>query len=198
MPADPQSRSDEELMLAVQDGDLDAFETLVERYRDRLAGFVYHHIGSYSAVPDILQDIFVQVHRAAPRYEPRGKFGIWLFTIARAVCINALKKKLRRAKRITDRPLSAIDANGTSLLDRTPADTEAAPESMARQEEFKKVRQAIESLPDIYRDVVILRQFQELSYRDISAILQVPEGALRVRMHQAIELMRKAYFEENG
>jgi RNA polymerase sigma-70 factor (ECF subfamily) len=169
------ARADEELLLSAGRGDAGAFRILVSRYSDELLGFFRRRVGE-AAAEDLLQETLLRLHKAAPRYVPQATVRTFLYTIARNLALN-----FRR------------DARPSVALE--PGESERAPDlpdPLESEERSDRVRRAVEALSEPLRDVVLLRHYQGLPFREIAQVLQIPEGTAMRRMSDALLRLRDA------
>ncbi len=167
-------------MLAWAGGDLAAFQSLYERHRRRLQGFLLRQLRDASLAEDLFQDIWQRVIAARTRWEPEATFTTWLFRIAH----NRLNDHWRSARH---RPAAPVDAE-----ERVLAVTDGhSPESqLSRREQARQVQQAMDSLPDDQREVLHLRLEQELSLEDIARITGVGRETVKSRLRYAMDKLR--------
>jgi RNA polymerase sigma-70 factor (ECF subfamily) len=174
-----------EAMLAAQQGDMDAFRTLLEMFQDRVMRVMTSVLRCDRAMAeDLSQEVFLRVHKGLPTFDGQVRFLTWLHTIAMNVAISEYRR--RRAKKRDRRTLS-IDAplQGTDDLYITPAGREVDPGEKAHQHEFlARVRECVHSLPDEFREAVVLRDMESLSYEEIATVLGLPIGTVRSRIHR--------------
>jgi RNA polymerase sigma-70 factor (ECF subfamily) len=174
-----------ESMVAAQQGDMDAFRTLLEMFQDRVMRVMTSVLRCDRATAeDLSQEVFLRVHKGLPTFDGQVRFVTWLHTIAMNVAISEYRR--RRAKKRDRRTLS-IDApvRGTDDLYITPAGREPDPGERAHQHEFlARVRECVRCLPDEYREVVVLRDMESLSYEEIATVLHLPIGTVRSRIHR--------------
>jgi RNA polymerase sigma-70 factor, ECF subfamily len=170
--------SDEDLILAFQNGDSTAFDEIVKRYRNPLFNFVVRLLGDSFYSEDIVQETFVRVYRNKHRYHQVAKFSTWIYTIAS----NLAKTELRRRK---VRNFFSISSKGNEEKDYDivdgSADVEKDVEGSIRTEMILK---EIDKLPFHFREAVLLRDVQDLSYEEISQILDVPLGTVKSRVNR--------------
>jgi RNA polymerase sigma-70 factor (ECF subfamily) len=176
--------SDEDLAARSVAGDHGAFSELVRRHRDGIYRFVRWHLGAPgSEAEDVTQDVLIEVYRCLPRYERRSRLKTWILGLAYNRC-----RQTRRGARSARRVFAGAEATDEEL--RTLAD--AGPDLdalLARREVQAEVRSAIERLCPAHREVVLLREIEELSYGEIATVLHIPVGTVRSRLHNArIEL----------
>ena len=171
--------TDEELMASFQGGDEKAFNEIVARYKDRLMNFVFRFLGDYDDSVDVVQETFVRVFRKRAMYRPIAKFSTWIYTIAS----NLAKTELRRRGLRTW--LSLGHMRGGSGQDFEIADERYSPEREAESTIMREVIQkALLSISHIYREVVVLRDIQELSYEEISEITGLSLGTVKSRINR--------------
>jgi len=173
------SYSDEELIARFQDGDEQAYVELVNRYRNRLMTFVYRFVNDMEKAEDIVQDTLMKLYTHGHYYSNIAKFSTWIYTIAG----NFAKTELRRKKRhkVTNLSQMGFDDREYQLPSVEPETGETAQGHFAE----KKIQMAIQELPLHFRTVVILRDIQELSYEEISKIVDVPLGTVKSRINRA-------------
>jgi RNA polymerase sigma-70 factor (ECF subfamily) len=171
--------SDEELIFRFQDGDVYAFEEIVNRYKDPLMNFVFRFLGDMSEAEDIVQETFLRVFRNKRAYRKIAKFSTWIYTIAG----NLAKTELRKRKK---RNLHSITELGYEDKDYEISDDTLNPEKKTSSRMFDEILQReIQQLSPKFREVIILRDIQELSYEEISKILKVPLGTVKSRVNRA-------------
>lgn len=170
------TRSDEELLRAAGSGDPRSFRLLAERYSNELLGYFRRRAGE-EAAEDLLQETLLRLHRAAPRFVPQSTFRTFLYTIARNLALNHRRDR---------RPAAGLDS-GPALPARGPS----PPETIESDERAVTVRRAVDGLSDVLRDVVLLRHYQGLSFKEIASILEIPEGTAMRRMADALLRLRE-------
>ncbi|MGB0344759.1 MAG: RNA polymerase sigma factor [Coraliomargarita sp.] len=166
---------------AVADGEQDAFASLVERWQSRLINYFHRSTGNRDDAEDLAQETFLDLYRAAPRYEPRSSFKAFLFTLARRRQIDSYRKKARR-------PLQYIDP-AENLLQQHAERSDACAEI---EEAFHR---ALAALPEKQRQAILLLQQQGLSYEEISEALGGSVSAVKSWIHRARAHLRKALAE---
>ncbi len=170
--------SDKELILRFQQGDELAYVELVNRYRDRLMNFVYRYVGTREEAEDIVQDTFVKLFQKKDYYRPISEFSTWIFTIAS----NLAKTELRKRKR---RKVSYLSQIGMEEKDFDIPVEDTTDEEMVGEFTESQIQNAIQSLQLHFRTALILRDIEELSYEEISKILDVPLGTIKSRINRA-------------
>lgn len=183
---------DFELIERTCGGDLAAFDTLVERYQDRVYGYTCRMLGDPETAREVTQDIFLRTYNYLDRFRGEAKFSTWLFTIVSSSCKNALSYYGLRAKhRADDRPANDIDGERTTLLERIPDKTQSPDVVAGRSDIQEMVREAISKLPEHYRHVIILKDINDFSYDEIAQIVGCKVGTVKSRLARARLLARE-------
>ncbi|MBM3328272.1 MAG: sigma-70 family RNA polymerase sigma factor [Calditrichaeota bacterium] len=175
--------TDEELIRRFQSGEDGAFDLIVARYRGPLFNFIYRILGDPAFSEDILQETFIRVWTNRSSYREIAKFSTWIYTIAG----NLTKSELRRQK-IRRWVFLGGGKSGNSREDEKPldiVDDNADPErDLERRTIQRRVDAEIAKLPLVFREVIVLRDVQELSYEEIGSILQIPLGTVKSRVNR--------------
>ena len=171
--------SDEDLIKRFQDGDEQAYVELVNRYRDRLMNFVYRFTSDSEQSEDIVQETLIKLYTHKHYYKKIAKFSTWIYTIAANYAKTELRKKKNR--KITNLSQMSSDEKDYDLPSVQP-DTDQLIESEYLE---KRIQAAINTLPLHFKTVVVLRDVQELSYEEISNIVEVPLGTVKSRINRA-------------
>lgn len=158
-------------MRSIAEGDRQAFTDLVERWQNRLINFFYRSTGNRADAEDLAQETFIELYRYAPRYEARGTFSAFIFTLARRRLIDSYRKKARR-------PLDYIDPTDYTMQQQT----EASDHTREIEEAFHR---ALSTLPDNHRDAILMLQQQGLSYDEIAEALDASLSAVKTWIHRA-------------
>jgi RNA polymerase sigma-70 factor (ECF subfamily) len=176
---------DEELMALFQKGDDSAFSLLVRKHKDDLTNFVIRFVGERDEAEDIVQETFVRVFRKKHLYAPGSKFSTWLYTIAANLSKTRLRRlALRRFVRFGGDP----EEGPIFDLPDEHAQTDRVAEEALRDERIQK---ALNTLPVRFREVIVLRDIQELSYEEISAITGSAMGSVKSRINRARSRLRE-------
>ncbi len=170
---------EESLVRACQSGDKLAFEMLVRKYQDRIARVLYLLLGNVDDTQDVSQETFISAYRYIRTFKFNSSFATWLHRIA----VNTARNWLRRNKRGRDE-LVLID-------DYSHRDSRLPEQILLAQERSLEIRSALAKLPLHYREAIVLRHYEELSYEEISEALQVPIGTVRSRLAKARQLLQR-------
>lgn len=168
---------DSACLRALAAGDLAAFDQIVERWQTRLINFFYRSTGNRADAEDLAQETFIELHRAAARYQYRCSFSAYLFTLARRRLIDGYRKKARR-------PLEFVDP-GEYFMQSQP---EAVDHSREIEEAFHR---ALAALPDNQRNAILLLQQQGLAYEEIAQSLDASVSAVKSWIHRARTHLRE-------
>ena len=171
--------TDEELIARFQEGDEQAYTELVNRYRDKLMTFVYRFVNDMEQAEDIIQDTMLKLYTHKHYYRNIAKFSTWIYTIAGNLAKTELRK--RKNRKVTNISQMGPEGRDYELPSVAPETDEVV------QSEYieKKIQAAIQNLPLHFRTVTILRDIQELSYEEISKIVEVPLGTVKSRINRA-------------
>ena len=180
------SYTDEELIARFQEGDEQAYVELVNRFRNRLMSFIYRYVNDMEQAEDIVQDAFLKLYTHKHYYKNIAKFSTWIYTIA----ANLAKTELRKKK---SRKVTYLSQMGPEERDYELPAVEPDTDELAQSEYIEnKIQAAIQKLPLHFRTVTILRDIQELSYEEISKIVDVPLGTVKSRINRArIQLQKE-------
>ena len=182
------AESDSELMRQVKHGDTRAFTALVERYRQPVMNFVLRTLQDETEAEDLAQNVFVQVYKAAPRHKETAKVSTWIFTIARNLCLNEIRRRSRHPAESLDHATEERESHTPlQVADRaTPGPTDL----LLRRELEQKVEAAIAGLPENQRTALLLCREEELSYEDIAAVIGCSVSATKSLIHRGRETLK--------
>jgi len=181
---------DDGLVDRARGGDQRAFEEIVNRYEDRIYRFGYRMCGHDEDARDVLQDTFLAALRHLSGYRGEGRFVNWLYKIASSACL----KKRRRRKDEPDHPVSLDDEgreDGVPLVQRLASPIPTPDEEAHREELRRALHTAVMRLPEHYRIVLVLRDFEHRSTEEVAEALGLQLSATKVRLHRARLMMRK-------
>lgn len=173
---------DEDLMDHVVEGSEAAFACIVDRYKNRLQSVVYRYIRDHQRAEDLTQEAFVRVYLHRERYRKTGKFSTWIFTIAVNLAKNEIRRKVRLKNVMSLDYLRELLGSSDLFLKDSGPDTDR---EIERDQTSTVIGRAIAKLPDVYKDALILRDIQGLTYEEIGEILEIPGGTVRSRINRA-------------
>jgi len=183
-------RTDEDLLARIRSGEMEHFGELVRRYERELFGYLRRYVGSEDLAADVFQNTFIAVFRKIEQYQPGRAARPWLYTIATHQAIDALRRRSRRLDHRADAALPTGDdgsESGARSFSELIFDQDPGPPALAETEELRAmVREAIDQLPELWRQVIILAYFQGLRYFEIAEALEIPLGTVKSRLHAAV------------
>lgn len=172
----PPAETELELIARSRQGDRHAFGQLVRCHREGVINVVYRMCGDAHLAEDAAQEAFIRAWRHLPRYRPQSPFHNWLYRIATNVALDVLRR---------EREMVDID-------DLALADPEPGPEArLAEKERSEQVGRAVLALPPASRTVLVLREYEGLSYREIAEVLDIPMGTVMSRLNYARNRLRE-------
>jgi RNA polymerase sigma-70 factor (ECF subfamily) len=185
VPPDP----DAVLMLRVKRGDREAFAELVEKYKQPVMNFVFRSLRDEVEAEDLAQNVFLQVYKSRSRYKQTAKFTTWLFTIARNLCLNELRRRARH-------PAESIEETQTDNEEQPQRQYEdksqtAPPEELLQTELARKIEEALAELPENQRSAILLCRQEELSYEEIATVLDCSLSATKSLIHRGRETLKE-------
>jgi RNA polymerase sigma-70 factor, ECF subfamily len=188
------SWSDEKLLLSYQSTpDNHVFEELVHRYEKELYGYLRHYLGDAEMAADVFQQTFLQVHLKCEQFEPGRKVRPWLYTVATNQAIDCQRRNRRHRMSSLDRA-TRNDAEGeTGTLGELLGISEGGPaDNVESAEQHESLRQAVDALPSVCKEVVMLVYFQGLKYREAAQVLDLPVGTVKSRLHAAVQKLTES------
>lgn len=179
-------------------GDAEAWEEIVRTHSRRIYNICYRFTGSADNADDLAQEVFIKMYRTLASFDPdKGAFTTWITTMTRNLLVDHFRKtKQDRATDSLDAGLGEEDDSAT-LGDRIPDSAPAADEKVQRRETQEMVQKAIQKLSPELREAVILRDLQDMDYKEIAAALKVPEGTVKSRINRGrmelAKLLQRTY-----
>ena len=166
-------------------GDADAWEQIVQSYHRRIYNVCYRFTGTADDAEDLTQEVFIKMYRTLASYDvERGAFVTWLTTLARNLLVDHFRKsRMERATDSLDAP-PAADEDAPPLADQLADTAPAADNRIETQQTQQMVHQALQKLSPELREAVILRDLQELDYKEIAKVLRVPEVTVKSRINR--------------
>ncbi len=178
---------DQALISATRSGDRSAFGRLVVKYQDRLFNSIVQVLRQELDAQDVVQDAFVLAFTKLHSFQGNSSFYTWLFRIARNLAITRLRSR---------KSMVSLDAGTNEMSDQplrlAVVDEQPMPdERLQRNEEIRRLHQALGRLSDEHRSILVLRELEDLDYDAIAEILQIPVGTVRSRLHRARMQLRE-------
>ena len=179
--------TDEELLCAVKAGDNDSLGVLVARWEQPLFQFVCRMLPRQDDARDICQETFLRVLKKAHRFRQGSRFSTWMYQIALNLCRDRMRKRRRWSRLVLQRDELPEQPSGHMAL--LPRDHDPA-HAVEQQEKNEAVRRALDQLPAEQREVLILKEFEGMKFREIAAILDCPESTVKSRMYYGLSGVR--------
>lgn len=187
MARDVERPTDEELVSAVLDGDVDRFGDLVERYQGRLVNYLYRMLRNLDEAHELAQEVFFKVYQALDRFDPSYRFSTWIFRVAQNAAIDLIRK--RRLKMVSLHRFDDGDEEGRDW--ELPSPDRGPYGDLRNRERGDAIQEAIESLPWEYRELIVLRHYGELSYDDIATTKEMPLGTVKNKLFRGRQMLKE-------
>ncbi|MFD2368728.1 RNA polymerase sigma factor [Brevibacillus sp. GCM10020057] len=166
-------KDDNDCVREVLAGDKEAYGFLIHKYKDKIYTLLLRMIHDAQDAQDLTQECFIKAYHYLHSFDPERKFSSWLYRIATNLCLNALQARQKNQRH-------PAEWDDEWLID------ESSPEAILLQKEhISEIRDVIQELPEHYRIVLLLRYLEDMSYQEISAVLEVPVSTVQVRLHRA-------------
>jgi RNA polymerase sigma-70 factor (ECF subfamily) len=188
--------SDEILFERYRKGERAAFRTIIERHHTELLRFLVRLVGDQAGAEDVFQEAFLQVHLAADTFDATRRFRPWLFTIAANKARDYLRRKGRRRTLELSAPVDRDRGEGSeagSFVDLMEIRVPAPGDALDKEETNRLVQRALDELPLILREILLLAYFQRISYAQIADELGIPLGTVKSRLHAAVAAFAKKW-----
>ena len=187
-----QDKSDDQLVALYVDGVNEAFDTLIERHKDRIYSYIFHSVKSDELADDIFQETFVKVIVTLKqgRYVENGHFSAWISRIAHNLIID----HFRQSRAVN---LQSTDDTEYNVLNRKELSDQTIEDSMVTQQIHRDIRRLIKALPESQREVLLMRYYKNMSFKEIAERTQVSINTALGRMRYAILNMRRIAEEHN-
>jgi RNA polymerase sigma-70 factor (ECF subfamily) len=182
--------ADAALVASARQGDLSAFEALVEKHQKRMLNIAFRIIGDYEDACEVVQDAFVSAHRNLQGFRAEAKFSTWLTAITVNLSKNRLRRMIIRQKRepvSLDAPIRAHDGE---IMPDPPSKEPSVLDRLEKTAVKNKVQDCIKALEPDFREVLVLRDMQDHSYEEISGMLKVASGTVKSRLFRARESVK--------
>jgi RNA polymerase sigma-70 factor, ECF subfamily len=172
--------TDEDLMSQFQVGTVEAFDILVSRYKEPLTNYIYRFLGDMKECEDLLQETFLRVYRNRHSYRRIAKFSTWLYTIAG----NLARSEYRKRKRRRLYSLQSVNRDDEEYEVEIPDETFSPDKHTESQIQDRHIQEALKLIPEEFREVVVLRDVQQLAYEEIAEITGLPMGTVKSRINR--------------
>jgi len=182
------------MIAAARAGSEQAYREFLSAYGPRLYGYFFRATGSHHDAEDLLSEVMLRLVRRLADYDDRGRFEPWLFSIAS----NLVRDRIRRARtRPAARSIEAQSPDGAALADRLPGPEAPVEAGMIRQDAHDALAGALSRLDEASRQMVLLRHFGGMSFREIADVFDCPVGTVLARVHRALKTLRQVMDNED-
>ena len=181
--------TDVELIAKAIRGREDGFEELVRRYQRPITAYVYRMLSDYESSLDVTQEVFIKVYNSLEKYSSDYKFSTWLYRIAHNAAIDYMRRNSANLQSLeTENEEGAYQLQLESPL--------LTPEQERERSEWRsEIEAVVKCLPSVYRELILLRHAQDLSYDEIAEVTNLPLGTVKNRLFRAREMMREIFIE---
>jgi RNA polymerase sigma-70 factor (ECF subfamily) len=178
--------TDREYVAASQRGDRDAYGALVRRYQDRLYRFILRMVSSHDEALELAQEAFIKAWQALPGWQPEAQFQTWLFRIASNTAMDSLRRR------------KVVEFVAQDEDYEVAADAPGPEGQLQTRQRMRALESALNRLPPEQREIVLLRELEDMSYSDISEALGISEGTVKSRLARAREALLGFYRQKDA
>jgi len=175
--------TDEDLVDAFQMGDVSAFDVLMDRWERKIKGAIYRILGSGEDARDVCQETFLKAFRSLPHFKREARFSSWLYQIA----LNLCRDRMRRRK---GKKLVSLDDPGMESIGNLRGKEPSALQSVEAQDLSRLVAAAVWSLPEDQREVIVLKEYEGLTFLEIAEALELPPSTVKTRLYRGLGQLR--------
>ncbi|HSE31327.1 MAG TPA: sigma-70 family RNA polymerase sigma factor [Pyrinomonadaceae bacterium] len=181
------SATDRDLVATAINGVEGSFEELVRRYQRPISAYVYRMVGNYESALDLTQEIFIKVYGSLRKYRSEFKFSTWIYKIAHNAAVDHLRRSSTREQ-------SLINGTESDPFELPIESRRLSPEQESERKERRvEIESVVRALPANYRELIILRHSQDLTYEEIVDVTGLPLGTVKNRLFRAREMMRQQF-----
>jgi RNA polymerase sigma-70 factor, ECF subfamily len=181
MEQDASQKTDEEIAHRVQTGEIDFFNILIVRYEKKMRTYARNFLSDQEEINDVLQDIFIKTYRNIKSFDAERKFSSWLYRIAHNEFVNALKRKNKKTL-----PLFDLDI----FFPQHIKEEKNIPNEIDQKRMRELLGKFLDKLEAKYREPIILYYFEELSYKEIADVMQIPIATVGIRIKRGKEALK--------
>mgnify|MGYP000892149186 CR=1 FL=1 len=181
------SDKEKDLLLKARNGDVKAFETIIEDYQKKVFNIALRMIGNHDDASELAQEVFIRIFKSLKNFKGESSLSTWIYRITTNVCLDELRKRKNKNIVSLDEDVKQDDGE----IKRQVEDARPTPDVIAEKNEVRRVvKEAILSLPEDQRTVIILRDIQGFSYDEIAKIMNCPEGTVKSRINRSRQILR--------
>lgn len=185
-----QAVSDNEkyLLERAKSGEVEAFERLIEGYQKKVFNIALRMIGNYDDASELAQEVFIKVYKSIRSFKEESSFSTWIYKITSNVCLDEIRKRKNKKVVYLDDDVKLEDGEVRHQIE----DDSPSPEALLERKEIKRVvKEAIQSLSEEHRLVIVMRDLQGMSYEEIGKIVKCPEGTVKSRINRARQALKE-------
>ncbi len=186
---------DSQLILKFIDGDVQAFNVLVNRWQNRIYNFVFKVLGKREDAKDVTQKTFIKVYKNLRKLKDKQKFSAWIHQIAMNLCRDEMRKNKRSPTISIHEKIRTSTGEEMELKDFLSDGSTDIADELFQGEVVEIIRKGLKMIPEEQRIVIIMKEYQGLKFREISDILQEPLNTIKSRMYYGLNALRKALAE---
>jgi len=181
-----------ELVLRCQYGEREAFDLLIARYQRYVFNLIYQHLWNVEDIDDVAQEVFLRIFKFIRKYRGNASLESWIYKIVLNYCRTHVRRRSALSRLFAPLPVaSQEDDQSFEILDTLPDATYDPAKTIEQRKLVQDILQAVHSLPEIYRNILIMREVNELSYEEIAEILGISIGTVKSRISRARDLVRQ-------
>ena len=184
-----QTLTDVELIAKAIGGREDGFEELVRRYQRPITNYVFRMLNDYESSLDVTQEVFIKVYNSLEKYSSEYKFSTWLYRIAHNAAIDHIRRRANNEQSIETENNDGVYQIQIESPNPTPE------QDRERSEWRTEIETVVKCLPSVYRELILLRHAQDLSYDEIAEVTNLPLGTVKNRLFRAREMMREIFMK---
>ena len=177
------------MVAQVKKGDQEAFEGIVDLFKDKIYRHCYRMVGNGHEAEDLAQETFLRAYRNISKYNNEFKFSTWIFRIATNLCIDRLRKK--KPDYYLDAEVPGTD--GATMYSQLSIEEPLPEEVVTENERWNELQEEIMKLPEKYRTAIVLKYVEDLSLEEISHIMDIPVPTVKTRIHRGREALKKVF-----
>lgn len=177
------------MVAQVKKGDQEAFEGIVDLFKDKIYRHCYRMVGNGHEAEDLAQETFLRAYRNIGKYNNEYKFSTWIFRIATNLCIDRLRKK--KPDYYLDAEVPGTD--GATMYSQLSTDDPLPEQVVTENERWNELQEEIMKLPEKYRTAIVLKYVEDLSLEEISRIMDIPVPTVKTRIHRGREALKKVF-----
>ncbi|OOE08988.1 RNA polymerase sigma factor SigW [Fictibacillus arsenicus] len=177
------------MVAQVKKGDQEAFEGIVDLFKDKIYRHCYRMVGNGHEAEDLAQETFLRAYRNISKYNNEFKFSTWIFRIATNLCIDRLRKK--KPDYYLDAEVPGTD--GATMYSQLSSEEPLPEQVVTENERWHELQEEIMKLPEKYRTAIVLKYVEDLSLEEISHIMDIPVPTVKTRIHRGREALKKVF-----